>query len=877
MFRIAAAVAVLSGLAWSYEWEPVFPTSPALTDVWRLDSLVAVGVSGHTVWRTVDAGVSWTCDTISGIDPRDDLSDICFADSARGFCRGSKGIVWKTENGGLDWSSSNTSVYNAFDMAFANSDTGLIVGNNGSYWYTHNGGQTWQRGSFNNAYFRSCQPLSGRVWYAAGSGTLAKSTDACSSWTAVPTPALPASPYLLVVHFVDEQRGWFTRMGTSCVFRTPDGGTTWDSICGFAGFSTVQRLAPDTVFGVQSGWYVLRRGTDAGAVWRLDTLDPGFRASACAMLDSKRGWVSDGGSRKLYETDDGWETSRRLDDRTGGFVGALHFFDSADGIVGGFYGMFKRTGDGGKTWEGLESPCGNNVHAFCFTSPADGLLSYSDPQSDSPLYITHDSGHTWQPVPDPDITRTAYTNLAADDNGHIVAHAYRELWVSDDGGESWWQSSLPQDIQTLWEMDFAASGELFVACQDGRIFSSPDYGQTWDEKPTPVTSHLRGLCFADSLHAFACGYDGVLLRSADGGQSWSDTVLCDRTIDDIKFSSPTHGFAVVQGVAILRTVDGGVSWTVDSLSTRNELFRVSMSSSGYKRLFVLDNDNAWLGVGEAVLRFERRLRIATLPASVVPGDSLILIAETRTVNGLELHASLDSVSWERADSNEALAATLLRWEAPAVTGRYLLRVREAYDTTNSRVGVVVVNTSPEWSSQTPDTLNVGAGDEAVLDLAAVCTDADAHPLTFTLEGPDWCVLRNDSLICTPGDSVDTTLTITLVAGDSLNGRAERSLVVAVSPAVSARLQTVMQYAPPVIVASSAGGCVAVRLSLTERSRIVMRMFAVSGRALVDRRITVGPGARVVRIGIGGGIAPGSYLVEVHDGASRVRSAVVLAR
>lgn len=114
--------------------------------------------------------------------------------------------------------------------------------------------------------------------------------------------------------------------------------------------------------------------------------------------------------------------------------------------------------------------------------------------------------------------------------------------LTRDGGNNWSKpncSNLPQGLPD--EGAFAASNtnialvgdETWVATNTGRIYYSPDKGQTWEVKDTPMvkekpTEGIYSIAFYDANNGFAIGGDYTnpdgkaknKMRTEDGGKTW---------------------------------------------------------------------------------------------------------------------------------------------------------------------------------------------------------------------------------------------------------------------------------------------------------------------------------------------------------------------
>ena len=100
----------------------------------------------HGVLKTTDGGNSWAKDTLGLNIP----FSVFFTDSSTGFAVGTFNHIWKTVNGGQNWTvtdSSNGGCY--YDVFFSNPATGYVIGDQGMIMKTTDVGSNWQQETTN--------------------------------------------------------------------------------------------------------------------------------------------------------------------------------------------------------------------------------------------------------------------------------------------------------------------------------------------------------------------------------------------------------------------------------------------------------------------------------------------------------------------------------------------------------------------------------------------------------------------------------------------------------------------------------------------------------------------------------------------------------
>lgn len=170
----------------------------------------------------------------------------------------------------------------------------------------------------------------------------------------------------------------------------------------------------------------------------------------------------------------------------------------------------------------------NSVLTLSIASPAllykDGVLVYQENDTN----IFYDAMEFWNDEEGIAIGDSTYGCLS--------------IIITRDGGENW-KKLLCRDLPkgTDNEGAFAASdtniaiveNNTWVATTAGRVYYSPDKGQTWDVLDTPIvknkeTEGIYSIDFYDELNGFAIGGDYTKpddnaankIKTTDGGKTW---------------------------------------------------------------------------------------------------------------------------------------------------------------------------------------------------------------------------------------------------------------------------------------------------------------------------------------------------------------------
>ena len=185
-------------------------------------------------------------------------------------------------------------------------------------------------------------------------------------------------------------------------------------------------------------------------------------------------------------------------------------------------------------------------------------------QHPSGLFVTTDSGQTWQPVPGPRVSSWLAGDFSGG-NGGALAGAWNRLGTVRNGkaftvemdslggrnlcgiqlhgktgvavgqgglllttaaaGSSWSfaDAGLPKNVPFDWDFHavHGAGKHYWVVGRPGSVvLHSADDGAHWEVQHTGQPLPLNGVFFADEQHGWAVGELGSILATADGGKSW---------------------------------------------------------------------------------------------------------------------------------------------------------------------------------------------------------------------------------------------------------------------------------------------------------------------------------------------------------------------
>jgi photosystem II stability/assembly factor-like uncharacterized protein len=160
-----------------------------LNSVYFTDSNTGYIVSDYAqhggISKTIDGGTTWNFIGLAGLNPIAPLFSIYFPDANTGYAVGGYWIgnsstIYKTTNGGSDWSLQNlANLPTLRSVYFTDANTGYAVGDSGTILKTSNGGTDWKiQNSGTSHNLISVFFTDANMGYAVGdSGTILKTTN----------------------------------------------------------------------------------------------------------------------------------------------------------------------------------------------------------------------------------------------------------------------------------------------------------------------------------------------------------------------------------------------------------------------------------------------------------------------------------------------------------------------------------------------------------------------------------------------------------------------------------------------------------------------------------------------------------------------------
>jgi photosystem II stability/assembly factor-like uncharacterized protein len=246
--------------------------------------------------------------------------------------------------------------------------------------------------------------------------------------------------------------------------------------------------------------------------------DPGA-ASAVLLAVSRAGrrLVAAGEQGIVVLSDDGGRSWRQGRVPVSSTLAALWFQDDQNGWAVGHHGVVLRTLDGGATWS-RQPGAGSDATLLdlTFTGPRRGFIvgAYGS------LLVTSDGGDRWMPGQQrlADAAGRHLYGVRGEAADVYVVGEQGALYRSSDDGETFAPLRSPSEGSFFGLL--VSGPQVVIYGLRGRLFLSPDRGQSWQTPASATTSSLTaGARLADGSILLASQL-GQLLLGAEAGGRW---------------------------------------------------------------------------------------------------------------------------------------------------------------------------------------------------------------------------------------------------------------------------------------------------------------------------------------------------------------------
>ncbi len=445
------------------------------------------------------------------------------------------------------------------------------------------------------------------TYYAVGeNGTFMKSTDGGDSWIINTKAGIPDNSFnsggtlrLNTGWFFDANSGLVAGQSVSgdggYVRRTTDGGMNFTSInlgisSGFARVYDMYFINSTTGYLCGNNTVKVFKTTDGGLTWNLMPNLPAasYTYNCVYAVDENNiylGTSSDGVQRLIVKTSNGganWIV-QSLPGSTIVDIKDIEFQNSNTGYVCGNSvannpSYFAYTTDGGNVWTEAIFP--NKEHGLYDIEIA-GSNVYTLGGNFNHYYTTTNLGVTWDSVyyGDPSNTNQPFDwfvyTFDISGSNVIVSGMYGKINLSNDNGVSWRNKNYSVGNNNATFSGIYAqpgTGNVWACGTNGLILYSSNSGANWAKQQTSAVQNFYDLRMLNSLTGYAVGGNllnsvGFCYKTTNSGNNWVSLPIPTPTtpIYGLDFANANTGwifggFPFGYPAVISKTTNGGATW-----------------------------------------------------------------------------------------------------------------------------------------------------------------------------------------------------------------------------------------------------------------------------------------------------------------------------
>ncbi|HLF65013.1 MAG TPA: YCF48-related protein [Saprospiraceae bacterium] len=388
-------------------------------------------------------------------------------------------------------------------------------------------------------------------------------------------------------------------VGGPGLFRTDDGGETWDFVFIGQTLDGVYRIrAFDEMNWIAMGLSTFARTTNGGMDWEVLAM-PDNSAFAADFTDMNNGWAGSGpfDAYQVYKTTNGGMDWNLADDDIYPIITDIEMINTQVGFLSGRDHMYKST-NGGADWEKLHDdvqPSINGIHAvnedIVWCTLNNGFV-----------FFTLNGGADWEQINPNLINSNQVFDLFATEDGRVwLPGKYASIQYTMNNGQSW-EEQTPGSKNSLFDVEFDANTgfaigsegtilrttnggaiwenfdldpletflgmallnvggtrHVYIGSNSGKVYHSTNDGEDWDMIGQGL-GQIRCL-YARSTQEIVVGTESNIQVTQNGGQNWiPSSVVLGNLVQEIVFGDNLTGYATVHDGRILKSVDGGITW-----------------------------------------------------------------------------------------------------------------------------------------------------------------------------------------------------------------------------------------------------------------------------------------------------------------------------
>jgi len=273
------------------------------------------------------------------------------------------------------------------------------------------------------------------------------------------------------IEFIDRNTGW--TCGDNYIYKTTDGGTTWNEQIhpNVTYFTQIFPVNKNVVYAV--GLWNFLKTTDGGENW-IAIFSGGTGQGlpdleGLYFINENTGWLV--GNVVAMKTTNGgisFTDSMRIEE----ISQDVYFKDSLNGILCGYSGGFRKTTNGGESWDRIRVLNPGPLYSFYRLSVFNDSIVWLGSR---PVYKSTDFGNTWDSIshyPFPEIGDYVYNIDFSSSLTGYACGASLNLFKTTDGGYQWIPQQTTQFFPGLNLGIYAYNDSVVWSCGRKRVINT---------------------------------------------------------------------------------------------------------------------------------------------------------------------------------------------------------------------------------------------------------------------------------------------------------------------------------------------------------------------------------------------------------------------
>jgi len=273
------------------------------------------------------------------------------------------------------------------------------------------------------------------------------------------------------IEFINRYTGW--TCGDNYIYKTTDGGISWTEQFHPDGYLIMQIHPVNERVVYAAGWWNFMKTTDGGENWF--SLFDSIPSSQLPVLEGlyfineNTGWLV--GNVVAMKTTNGGKSfsdSMRIEE----ISQDVYFKDSLNGILCGYSGGFRKTTNGGKSWNRIRVLNPGPLYSFYRLSVFNDSIVWLGSR---PVYKSTDFGNTWDSIsyyPFPVFGDYVYNIDFSSSLTGYACGASLNLFKTTDGGFNWIPQQTTQFFPGLNLGIYAYNDSVVWSCGRKRVINT---------------------------------------------------------------------------------------------------------------------------------------------------------------------------------------------------------------------------------------------------------------------------------------------------------------------------------------------------------------------------------------------------------------------